>query len=177
MRAARCSLHLPRPYRASLKWVPGMNASWSRRPDQVLPDRSNMRGQVGAALAGQVSSRFGKACCYMLALNDMLSCCHASRRCTSSPPGLELWRCRGSAELIDALDTVLDKNSAIYSFRREPNAASHNLALALYAECMKLWQEGGGPQKRLNLLDKAPWNSLTSLVRTMDSTGEAAVSP
>ena len=168
-----------------------MNASWSRRPDQVLPDRSNMRGQVGAALAGQVSSRFGKACCYMLALNDMLSCCHASRRCTSSPPGLELWRCRGSAELIDALDTVLDKNSAIYSFRREPNAASHNLALALYAECMKLWQEGGGPQKRLNLLDKAPgirkiWrtmthmvrrNSLTSLDRTMDSTGEAAVSP
>jgi len=97
---------------------------------------------------------------------------------------------RGSAELIDALDTVLDKNSAIYSFRREPNAASHNLALALHAECMQLWQEGGGPQKRLNLLDKAPgirkiWrtmthmrrNSLASLDRTMDSTGEAAVSP
>ena len=69
----------------------------------------------------------------------------------------EVRRCRGSAELIDALDTVLDKNSAIYSFRREQNAAAHNLALALHAECMAPWREGGGPQKQLNLLGKAPW--------------------
>ena len=69
-----------------------------------------------------------------------------------------MWHSRGSAELIDALDTVLDKQQPIYSFRREPNAAAHELALALYAECTTLWREGGGPQKRLNLLDKAPWS-------------------
>ena len=83
---------------------------------------------------------------------------------------------RGCAELIVALDTVLDKNSAIYSFRREPNIAANDLAMALHAECTAMWREGGGPQKRLSLLDKAPWNSLLSVVKTMDSTGEAGES-
>ena len=83
---------------------------------------------------------------------------------------------RGCAELIVALDTVLDKNAAIYSFRREPNIAANDLAMALHAECTALWREGGGPQKRLSLLDKAPWNSLLSVVKTMDSTGEAGES-
>jgi hypothetical protein len=55
---------------------------------------------------------------------------------------------RGCVELIAALDTVLDKGSAIYSFRREPNTAAHDLAMALHAECTALWREEGGPQKR-----------------------------
>ena len=85
----------------------------------------------------------------------------------------EVRRCRGSAELIDALDTVLDKNSAIYSFRREQNAAAHNLALALHAECMALWREGGGPQKRhLVLLGKAP--SKSTRIKAKGNNGAAA---
>ena len=42
----------------------------------------------------------------------------------------------------------MDKGSAIYSFRREPNTAAHDLAMALHAECTALWREEGGPQKR-----------------------------
>jgi hypothetical protein len=36
----------------------------------------------------------------------------------------------------------LDKNSVIYSFRREPNIAANDLAMALHAECTALWMEG-----------------------------------
>ena len=83
---------------------------------------------------------------------------------------------RGSAELIDALDTVLDKSSPIFAFRRDQNAVTHDLAMSLLAECTTMWKEGGGPQKRLNLLDKAPWTSLLSVVKSIDSTGEAGES-
>ena len=79
-------------------------------------------------------------------------------------------------ELIVALDTVLDKKAPIYSFRREQNGAAHDLALALLAECTAIWKEGGGPKMRLNLLDKAPWPSLFSVVKSIDSTGEAGES-
>ena len=48
--------------------------------------------------------------------------------------------------------------------------------MTLHAECMMLWREGGGPQKRLNLLDKAPWHCLLAVVKTMDSTGEGGES-
>ena len=73
---------------------------------------------------------------------------------------------RGCVELIAALDTVLDKGSAIYSFRREPNRAAHDLAMALHAECTALWREEGGPQKRMKLLDKAPWQFVSSVVKS-----------
>jgi hypothetical protein len=74
-------------------------------------------------------------------------------------------------ELIVALDTVLDKKSPIYSFRREQNGAAHDLALALLAECTAIWKEGGGPNMRLSLLDKASWSSLSAVMKSMDSTG------
>jgi hypothetical protein len=51
-------------------------------------------------------------------------------------------------ELIAALDTVLDKTSPIFSFRREQNGAAHELALALLAECTAIWKEGGGTKIR-----------------------------
>lgn len=82
----------------------------------------------------------------------------------------------GSAELIGALDTVLDKGSSIYAFRRDQNGATHDLAMALHAECTTMWKDGGGPQKQLNLLDKAPWTSLLSVVKSIDSTEEAGES-
>jgi hypothetical protein len=75
-------------------------------------------------------------------------------------------------ELIAALDTVLDKGSAIYLFRREPNTAAHDLAMALHAECTALWREGGGPQKRMKLLDKAPWQFVSSVVKSIATADE-----
>ena len=51
--------------------------------------------------------------------------------------------------LLTALDLVLDERSPIYSFRREPNGAAHDLAMALHAECTELWRQGGGPEKRM----------------------------
>jgi hypothetical protein len=60
-----------------------------------------------------------------------------------------LYVVRGSAlELIVAVDTVLDKASPIFSFRREQNGAAHDLALALLAECTAIWKEGGGTKIR-----------------------------
>ena len=84
--------------------------------------------------------------------------CHKDCMCVSTQgrhlfsmqlSGCDLHGCyRGCPELIDTLDKVLDKTSPIYSFRREPNVAAHDMAIALHAECTALWREGGGPQKR-----------------------------
>lgn len=82
---------------------------------------------------------------------------------------------RGSADLIDALDCVLDMNSPIFSFERDVNKASHRVALELHAECMRLWKEGGGPQKRVQLLEKAPWKSLISVAKSIDNSGESGL--
>mmetsp|Transcript_39620 Transcript_39620/g.93227 ORF Transcript_39620/g.93227 Transcript_39620/m.93227 type:complete len:2695 (+) Transcript_39620:129-8213(+) len=79
---------------------------------------------------------------------------------------------RGSADLIDALDVALDPNSAIYAFHREANRDAHEQALALLEECQTLWREGGGPQKRLELLDRAPWKSLLSVVKSVDNSND-----
>jgi len=79
---------------------------------------------------------------------------------------------RGSAELIDALDVALDPTSPIYAFSRESNREAHQRALQLHNEVVQLWRDEGGPNKRLALLDKAPWRSLLSMVKGMDSIGE-----
>jgi hypothetical protein len=72
---------------------------------------------------------------------------------------------RGAADMIDAADAILDPNSSIYSFSRDGNRAAHEEALELYRECVEIWEEGGGPAKRLALLEKAPWKCLLSVVR------------
>ncbi|KAJ1485692.1 hypothetical protein T484DRAFT_1792510 [Baffinella frigidus] len=81
---------------------------------------------------------------------------------------------RGSAELIDALDVALDTNSPMFHFRREPNLEAHDLAMELNREISQMWREEGGPAKRMSLLDKAPWRSLLSMVKSMDSMGESS---
>ena len=48
---------------------------------------------------------------------------------------------RGSAELIDTLDLVRDKNSPICSFRREPNGSAHDLAARRGGEWVEEWVE------------------------------------
>ena len=72
---------------------------------------------------------------------------------------------RGAADMIDAADPILDLNSPIYSFCREVNRAAHDEALELHRECIEIWREGGGPAKRLALLEKAPWKCLVSVLR------------
>jgi len=74
-----------------------------------------------------------------------------------------IWR-RGSLELVNVLDTVLDKDSEIYEFCREENGAFHNVAMIMHAECTALWREWGAPQKRQNLigamLSQVPWRTV-----------------
>jgi hypothetical protein len=67
---------------------------------------------------------------------------------------------RGCAELVDALDMVLDPSSPIFAFCRDINRQSYEAAVDLHNECVRIWREGGGPQKRVTLLDQAPWRSL-----------------
>jgi hypothetical protein len=67
---------------------------------------------------------------------------------------------RGCAELVDALDMVLDPSSPIFAFCRDINRQSYEAAVDLHNECVRIWREGGGPQKRVKLLDQAPWRSL-----------------
>ncbi len=84
----------------------------------------------------------------------MLHCCSYRTECfwAERPLSHHLCLCalyivRGSA-LIAALDTVLDRTSPIFLFRREQNGAAHDLALALLAECTAIWKEGGGTKIR-----------------------------
>jgi hypothetical protein len=56
-------------------------------------------------------------------------------------------------KLIAAVDSILDMKSPIYSYHRKENQAAHNLALALHAECEKLWRDGGGQEIQKLLLD------------------------
>jgi hypothetical protein len=81
---------------------------------------------------------------------------------------------RGCAELVDALDMVLDPQSPIFEFYREPNRVACQQAQALHKECVRLWREGGGPAKRLALLEKAPWRSLLSIVKNVQTQHEGA---
>eukprot|EP00291_Cryptomonas_curvata_P008221 CAMPEP_0172190166 /NCGR_PEP_ID=MMETSP1050-20130122/22956_1 /TAXON_ID=233186 /ORGANISM="Cryptomonas curvata, Strain CCAP979/52" /LENGTH=373 /DNA_ID=CAMNT_0012864997 /DNA_START=60 /DNA_END=1178 /DNA_ORIENTATION=+ len=72
---------------------------------------------------------------------------------------------RGAADMIDAADPILDKNSPIFNVCREVNRAAYEEALELHRECVEIWREGGGPAKRMALLEKAPWKCLVNIVR------------
>eukprot|EP00292_Cryptomonas_paramecium_P007149 CAMPEP_0113692148 /NCGR_PEP_ID=MMETSP0038_2-20120614/18902_1 /TAXON_ID=2898 /ORGANISM="Cryptomonas paramecium" /LENGTH=439 /DNA_ID=CAMNT_0000613985 /DNA_START=48 /DNA_END=1364 /DNA_ORIENTATION=+ /assembly_acc=CAM_ASM_000170 len=73
---------------------------------------------------------------------------------------------RGVADILDAADPILDPTSPIYSFHRDANRAAYEDACELYRECIEIWREGGGPTKRLALLEKAPWRCLVSIVKS-----------
>jgi hypothetical protein len=72
---------------------------------------------------------------------------------------------RGSAEIIDAADPILNPTSLIFNYYRDQNRAAWEDARQLHQECVTIWRQGDGPSKRLALLEKAPWRCLASVIR------------